>query len=55
MWVPQNIPGKISEIILDPHLQRGIAKAQECNLCKENFGNEPIVQRKEPNVGKIRR
>ena len=40
------MPGKIKDVILDPHLQRGISRAQDCHLCKVNYGSEPIAQEK---------
>ena len=40
------MPGKIKDVILDPHLQRGISRAQDCRLCNVNYGSEPIAQEK---------
>ena len=37
-WVPRDEPGKIKDIIMDPHIQRGISISKECPLCKVIFG-----------------
>ena len=46
MWVPINVPGKIKDIILDPHLRRGIA-IHDCPTCKENFLDDHVMPEKD--------
>ena len=47
MWVPVNVPGKIKDIILDPHLRQGIAAIKDCPICKKNFSNDHVMPEKD--------
>ena len=47
MWVPVNVPGKIKDIILDPHLRRGIAAIHKCPICKENSFDDDVMPEKD--------
>ena len=47
MWVPVNVPGKIKDIILDPHLRRGIAAIHDCPICKENSFDDHVMPEKD--------
>lgn len=41
-WVPEDAFGEIEDIILDPHIQRGISP-KECKYCSVIFQRDPRI------------
>ena len=41
-WVPEDAYGEIQDIILDPHIQRGISP-KECKYCNVIFERNPRI------------
>ena len=42
-WVPMNEYGKVIDIILEPHLRRGIINSKDCKLCQKSFQAGPTT------------
>ena len=40
LWVPADVMGKVKDIILDPHLRRGIKSIHDCSLCTVNYTSD---------------
>ena len=37
-WTPKDSYGNVSDVILDPHLRRGIKSPKDCEICKKFQG-----------------